>query len=447
LTELLELCEIPSEKESVMTVGKVLLLYASDDKDVVEKHVWPYLARELPNVQFSTFDNYYPFIGGKLVVYALRDVIEKIDKVVVFLSKAFLTKPLKPMLARMADEELKLIPVSLEACASPYKPKIHLSAGVTGWELGNLVYAIAGNNQFSNSQNTTPYLLHNRYRIDRQIKAGAMGSVHLGLDTVLNKEIAIKRVTDVTDAKALAAFEQEAQILAGLRHQYLPAVSDYFVEKGIPYLIMDYVSGQDLETRMQSDSFTLGQLLNWLDMLLEVLEYLHGQYPPVVHRDIKPANIIITSENIPVLTDFGSAKGRALETQRAGGRTVFSLTTAYASFEQQQGQGTDPRSDLYSIAATFYELLSGDPPADASIRAGAVFSKRNDPFKPLSLTNSKYTLSAHIDAAFTWALALFQDDRIPDAKTFRQALRGPINTNPNTSNIGAKPVYPSSTAP
>jgi serine/threonine protein kinase len=117
--------------------------------------------------------------------------------------------------------------------------------------------------------------------------------------------------------------------------------------------------------------------MRWADQLLEALEYLHWHEPPIVHRDIKPQNLKRTPEGDVVLLDFGLAKGAAGDMEQTN-KSLHGYTRAYASLEQIQGTGTDPRSDLYSLAATLYHLLTGESPPDAVTRAAALVNGQPD---------------------------------------------------------------------
>jgi len=136
-------------------------------------------------------------------------------------------------------------------------------------------------------------LLQGRYRVTRVLGCGGMGAVYYTLDTRLgNRPVAVKENLD-TSPQAQAQFQREALILAQLRHPNLPAVSDHFVESGgRQYLVMDYVEGESLETMVQRQGpLPETQVLAWIGQVLNALDYLHSQSPPVIHRDIKPGNI------------------------------------------------------------------------------------------------------------------------------------------------------------
>jgi eukaryotic-like serine/threonine-protein kinase len=207
-----------------------------------------------------------------------------------------------------------------------------------------------------------------RYRVEALLGQGGFGAVYRAWDTNLNRPRALKENLD-TSSEAHRQFEREAGILTDLTHPNLPHVVDYFFipEQG-QYLVMDFVEGEDLQALLERTNAPVAeaQATAWISQVCEALSYLHQQNPPVVHRDVKPANIKITSSGKAVLVDFGIAKvfDATLRTT-LGARAV---TPGYSPPEQY-GQGTtDPRSDIYSIGATLYALLTGQEPVESVAR-------------------------------------------------------------------------------
>jgi serine/threonine protein kinase len=159
-------------------------------------------------------------------------------------------------------------------------------------------------------------LLQGNYRIVRLLDQGGMGAVYLAEHTRLQgRRLAIKEnILDPSVDQAMRdqlrdQFYTEAKILAALDHPNLPKVSDYFIEDGVEYLVMDYVEGENLSDLLdrqvqQGKPLPEAQVLDWAEQLLSALAYMHCRHPhPVIHRDIKPANLILTPEG-------GSASGR-----------------------------------------------------------------------------------------------------------------------------------------
>ncbi|HZH35453.1 MAG TPA: serine/threonine-protein kinase, partial [Pyrinomonadaceae bacterium] len=231
-------------------------------------------------------------------------------------------------------------------------------------------------------------ILQNRYLIERQIGQGGMGTVYIATDQRFGSKVAIKE-TIFTDAGLQRAFEREAHLLNNMRHPALPRVSDYFAEGDGQFLVMEYIAGEDLSEMLKRNvKFRVVDVLNWTDQLLDALDYLHSQRNPVIHRDIKPQNLKLAPRGQIILLDFGLAKGNSSDvSQLSQTKSVFGYSRAYAPLEQIQGTGTDVRSDLYSLAATIYHLLTGSSPTDALTRATAVLNSSDDPLRPVDELN------------------------------------------------------------
>jgi eukaryotic-like serine/threonine-protein kinase len=269
-------------------------------------------------------------------------------------------------------------------------------------------------------------LLHIRYRIIGIIGRGGMGAVYRGEDAVLLVPVAIKENLNPLP-QAVKQFKREALLLATLRHSNLPRVTDHFIEGDLQYLIMDYVPGDDLKTILeQQGAIPESQVMSWCGEICDALTYLHTQHPPVTHRDIKPANIKITPEGKPVLVDFGIAKA-----SEAGGVTTTgarSLTPGFAPPEQYGSSPTDSRTDQYSLAATLYNLLTGQIPPDSLDR-----TLSQAPLKSIRELIPK--LSPAVDRAILKAMSLSPSDRFASVKDFLAALKGEIpvsETSPDT---------------
>lgn len=266
-------------------------------------------------------------------------------------------------------------------------------------------------------------LLQNRYLIVQLIGKGGMGEVYLGVDQRLGSAVAIKRTFFSDDETLMIAFEREAKTLARLRHPVLPKVSDHFNENDIQYLVMEHISGDDLSKRLEitKQPFPLTWVLFWADQLLDALAYLHSHEPPIIHRDIKPQNLKLTSENHIILLDFGLAKNSIGETRLSTSGSVVGYTPHYASMEQIRGTGTTPRSDIYSLCATLYQLLTNTVPPDALTRADSLLNHLPDPIKPLNELNPE--VSPSISSVIIKGMSLSAEQRYPSAREMQRALR------------------------
>lgn len=270
-------------------------------------------------------------------------------------------------------------------------------------------------------------LIHARYRVVRQIGRGGMGAVYEAVDTRLGNTVALKQ-TLVRGVQLDDAFAREARLLSSLRHAALPVVSDYFADGEGHFLVMQFIPGTDLATLMgqRSAPFSLGEVLPWADQLLDALDYLHAQVPPIVHRDIKPQNLKLTPRGELILLDFGLAKGGAASPDAPQGASLYGYTPQFAPLEQIQGSGTGPASDLYSLGATLYALLSNGPPPNALDRASAIFQGAPDPLRPLVELNPQVPRAVSDLLART--VALRAADRPASAHALRAELAAAVRT-------------------
>ena len=252
-----------------------------------------------------------------------------------------------------------------------------------------------------------------QYQVQRLIGYGSFGAVYAA-QTRQGHIVALK---ETLAADMQASFAREFAVLQKLRHPHLPRYYEMFDVDGNGYLVMEFVPGQSLEDirGKQSTPLLEAQVLGYALQLCDALTYLHGQHPPLLHRDIKPANIRLTPEGMIKLVDFGLFKvgEGATRSSRLG------LTPLYAPLEQFGGIGhTDRRSDVYSLGATLYHLLTGTPPVATTARVAT----RLDPLPRPRAVNA--ALSPSVDAALWRALAIQKEDRFADAAQFRQALMG-----------------------
>jgi len=292
-------------------------------------------------------------------------------------------------------------------------------------------------------------IIDGRYTIREKIGSGGFGAVYLAEDTRFsgNNRVAIKQIMSDNERVAKTS-KVEADLLYNLSHPNLPKVTNCFKEDGANFIVMDYISGEDLaQGLLKKRKFQIDEVLRIADTVLDALEYLHSF--PIYHRDVKPHNIKINEKGKIFLLDFGTAKGslddEAEKTVQYGGQSITGYTPFYAPLEQVlrvdpnsfllltalneeklrdfADRKTDGRSDIYALGATLYHLLTGFSPeqATATVRAHALWSDKPDPLPNVQTLNAE--VSPALANAIHRALEVMPEHRFQTAAEFRQSLK------------------------
>lgn len=266
-------------------------------------------------------------------------------------------------------------------------------------------------------------IIRDRYVVEALLGKGGFGAVYRVRDLrVKGNQFALKEVID-PKKKDRVHFLFEGEVLKRVDHAALPRVYRAFEDESRHrvYLLMDYIEGTNLERlrhRQPEKRFSLPDTLRLLAPIVEAVIYLQSWQPPIIHRDIKPANIIVPpTGDEPVLVDFGIAKEYD---QEATTTAVRRLSPNYSAPEQYT-QGTNPRTDIYGMAATCYTLLTGTAPVDAFERITQLGSQGIDPLEPVNRLVPD--LPIPVAEAIQRAMALAVDERFPTMDAFWQALQ------------------------
>lgn len=305
-------------------------------------------------------------------------------------------------------------------------------------------------------------VLQERYRIIRQLGHGGMGAVYEARDERLGSSVALKEIiveldkipTEKQRELFLRAFEREAKLLANLHHEAFPRVMDYFSEENRQFLIMELVHGDDLGAQLDKirKPFPLADTLKLIDQLLDALDYLHTQKPPIYHRDIKPQNLKVTSRGKIKLLDFGIAKSVDNNASTMTNHTFVGATLNYSPIEQilpaitatfrefiilkhndkaqiVLNQNTNDQCDLYAVGATFYHLLTNRIPVDSAKRSLEVWEGNMDPLPNPSALNPGIPPS--ISAFLLKALEIERENRFATAIEMQAALQNAMLSEKN----------------
>jgi hypothetical protein len=222
-------------------------------------------------------------------------------------------------------------------------------------------------------------VLANRYRIVNKIGSGGMAEVYRGMDHVLERDVAVKVLTERSD-EVCRRFLLEAQSMARLNHPNIVAVYDVGVDRDMSYIILEYVRGTTMRD-IDRTKISFDDALSITIQLLEALQYAHGQ--GIIHRDIKPGNIMLTGDGSLKVMDFGLARRMSdVSNLTQSGEIVG--TIAYLPPERFLGKSGDRTSDLYSVGVLLYELLCGKLPFshESDDLVAVMFSHVNDRPKP-----------------------------------------------------------------
>ena len=267
------------------------------------------------------------------------------------------------------------------------------------------------------------------YRIVREIGRGGMGAVYLAErdDEHYRQQVAIKLIKPGLGGEPIQRrFRNEMQILAELNHANIARLFDGGeTADGLPYLVMEYVEGSPINQYCDDKQLSIEQRLNLFCTVCAAVQYAHQHL--VIHRDIKPGNILVTSEGVPKLVDFGIAKLLDQTTPELTATAMPFMTPHYASPEQLRGESVTTATDMYSLGVVLYELLSGRLPYKFKSRVPHEIAKticEDEPAKPHK------RLNADLDNIVLMAMRKEPQRRYATAEQFAEDIQRHLNGRP-----------------
>jgi serine/threonine-protein kinase len=270
------------------------------------------------------------------------------------------------------------------------------------------------------------------YTILETLGEGGMGVVYRAVDPTLDRPLAVKLIRRANlNAAARERFLREAKASSRLNHPNIITVYAAGEEDGHPYLAMEFVEGRTLREIIDEGPIPWAGASKWICDILGALERLHEE--GIVHRDLKPENIMVTTDGVVKLMDFGIAHISSSETLTQEGTTLG--TVQYMSPEQAAGTKADARSDIFSIAAVFYQMVTGEFPFEGEHPMSVMYSITNGTPRPLS--GYPFDTPAGLQDILDRALEKKREDRYPDAQAFREALSGLLQRELGTAPHGA----------
>lgn len=308
-------------------------------------------------------------------------------------------------------------------------------------------------------------ILDNRYELERKIGEGGMARVYVGRDLRLNRRVAIKVLHSHygSDSDFINRFQHEAHAAAILSHPNVVDVYDVGQDNNIHYIVMEYVDGSDLKALINREApLAIDRAVAIAEAVARGLEAAHQM--GLVHRDIKPQNIIVAPDGHVRITDFGIAKSH-LSTALTETGVTFG-TVDYISPEQAQGQPATPRSDIYALGVTLYEMLTGRLPFSGDNAVAVAMQHVNSPPTPPRRLNPQ--IPPQLEAVVLQALAKDPARRPGSAQEFARLLGGyrlmaqqdtvynvslprrpaepaqsrPAPPSPGNGNTGGRPIIP-----
>ncbi len=257
-----------------------------------------------------------------------------------------------------------------------------------------------------------------KYEISEQIGVGGFGAVYRGRDPFIKRTVAVK-TCQLNDEEIRNRFFREAELAGNLHHRNITTIYDFGVEEGVPYIVQEFLSGEDLDKIVKrGEPLSIPRKIEILMGIADGLGYAHRQ--SIIHRDIKPSNIRILEDGSVKIMDFGIAKSLLSESSLT--QTGITLgTSAYLAPEQIRGEGLDGRTDLFSLGTLAYELLAKRKPFRGEHLSTVLYKILNETPEPVAAVAPE--VPASLAAVVSRAMEKTPGERYASMEDFRQDLQ------------------------
>src|SRR5262245_45135176 len=258
-----------------------------------------------------------------------------------------------------------------------------------------------------------------KYEVSEQIGVGGFGAVYRGRDPFIKRTVAIK-TCQVNDDEIKHRFFREAELAGNLHHRNITTIYDFGVENGIPYIVQEFLTGEDLDKKIKrGDPVPMARKVEILMAISEGLAYAHNA--SIVHRDVKPANVRVLDDGTVKVMDFGIAK--SLQSESNLTQTGITLgTSAYPAPAQIRGEPIDRRTDVFALGVLSYELLTYRKPFRGEHLSTVLYKILNETPEPIGTLVQDAPPA--VIAAVGRAMAKVADDRFPTMEAFKKEMQG-----------------------
>ena len=276
-------------------------------------------------------------------------------------------------------------------------------------------------------------VLGGRYRVDGRLGKGGMAVVYQAEDFMLGRSVALKILHHYYAEASYfqRRFKQEARAMASMDHENIVKIYDICQDGDVPFIVAEYVDGDDLSilvSQQRAGRLEEKRTREISTQLLNALSYAHQR--GIIHRDVKPSNVLLTSEGVVKVADFGIARIVEEEIAEEPGEIVGSAR--YMSPEQLRGRESTPRSDVYSVGVLLYHCLTGNPPFSGDLKSLVRQQLNEEPTPPRQLNKD---ISLHMESVILRALAKDPAGRYPSARAMLEDLNDRTEIVPQTLGI------------